>query len=233
MLNVRRISASSTRPRAGWPRRSAARGHARRVERARRPAGSTRGRLPVRPPPVMWAIAVHAGLAEQRQHRRARRCGSAPAARRPAAATPGIGSLESSPCGRRRLARERVAVGVQAREASAEHHGRRAPCRAPSMIRLALHHADREAGQVVVAAARRGRASRRSRRRPARSRPARQPSAMPLTTMASTGRGSSCADGEVVEEEQRLGAVHEQVVDAHRDQVDADGVVRGRPRTRP
>ncbi len=33
------------------------------------------------------------------------------------------------------------------------------------------------------------------------------------------------AAGEVVEEEQRLGALHEDVVDAHRDEVDADGVV--------
>ena len=33
------------------------------------------------------------------------------------------------------------------------------------------------------------------------------------------------AGGEIVEEEQRLGALHDQVVDAHRDQVDADGIV--------
>ena len=33
------------------------------------------------------------------------------------------------------------------------------------------------------------------------------------------------AAGEVVEEEQRLGALHQDVVDAHRDEVDADGVV--------
>ena len=40
------------------------------------------------------------------------------------------------------------------------------------------------------------------------------------------------AAGEVVEEEQRLGALHEDVVDAHRDEVDADGVVAVRARTR-
>ena len=33
------------------------------------------------------------------------------------------------------------------------------------------------------------------------------------------------AGGEIVEEEQRLGALHQDVVDAHRHQVDADGVV--------
>ena len=37
---------------------------------------------------------------------------------------------------------------------------------------------------------------------------------------------SQLAGGEIVEEEQRLGALHHQVVDAHRDQVDADGVVQ-------
>ena len=38
-------------------------------------------------------------------------------------------------------------------------------------------------------------------------------------------RGSQLAGGEVVQEEQRLGALHHDVVDAHRHQVDADGVV--------
>ena len=40
------------------------------------------------------------------------------------------------------------------------------------------------------------------------------------------------AAGEVVEEEQRLGALHQDVVDAHRHQVDADGVVACRARRR-
>ena len=39
------------------------------------------------------------------------------------------------------------------------------------------------------------------------------------------GRHVELAGGEVVEEEQRLGALHHQVVDAHRDQVDADAVM--------
>ena len=36
--------------------------------------------------------------------------------------------------------------------------------------------------------------------------------------------GSSLPDRDVVEEEQRLGALADDVVDAHRDEVDADGV---------
>ena len=37
--------------------------------------------------------------------------------------------------------------------------------------------------------------------------------------------GHRAADGDVVLQEQRLGAAHHQVVDDHRDQVEADGVV--------
>ncbi len=51
-----------------------------------------------------------------------------------------------------------------------------------------------------------------------------QPAAMPLITAAATST-SSFAGRVIVEEEQRLGALDENVVDAHRDQVDADGVV--------
>ena len=40
------------------------------------------------------------------------------------------------------------------------------------------------------------------------------------------GLGIELAAGEVVEEEQRLGALHDEVVDAHRDEIDADGVVQ-------
>ena len=36
------------------------------------------------------------------------------------------------------------------------------------------------------------------------------------------------AGGVIIEEEQRLGALHDQVVDAHRDQIDADAVVATR-----
>jgi hypothetical protein len=47
---------------------------------------------------------------------------------------------------------------------------------------------------------------------------------MPLT-MATPLFGIELAGGEIVEEEQRLGALHDKVVDAHGDQVDADRVV--------
>ena len=51
-----------------------------------------------------------------------------------------------------------------------------------------------------------------------------QPSAMPAMTAAADA-DVELAGGEVVEEEQRLGALHDDVVDAHGDEVDADGVV--------
>ena len=51
-----------------------------------------------------------------------------------------------------------------------------------------------------------------------------QPSAMPRDDRSATV-DVQLAGGEVVEEEQRLGALHHHVVDAHGDQVDADGVV--------
>jgi hypothetical protein len=48
-----------------------------------------------------------------------------------------------------------------------------------------------------------------------------QPSAMPATTALGDIR-VELAGGEIVEEEQRLGALHDQIVDAHRDQIDPD-----------
>ena len=52
----------------------------------------------------------------------------------------------------------------------------------------------------------------------------RQPSAMPADDRRALIR-VELAGGEIVEEEQRLGALHDQVVDAHGDEVDADRVV--------
>ena len=51
-----------------------------------------------------------------------------------------------------------------------------------------------------------------------------QPVAMPLT-IAAIRSGTTFAGGDVVGHEQRLRATDDQVVDDHRDQVDADGVV--------
>jgi len=39
------------------------------------------------------------------------------------------------------------------------------------------------------------------------------------------GRDVELAAGEIIEEEQRLGALHQDIVDAHRDEIDADRVV--------
>ena len=44
--------------------------------------------------------------------------------------------------------------------------------------------------------------------------------------------GVELAGREIVEEEQRLGALDDEVVDAHRDEVDADAVVPARDRSR-
>ena len=53
----------------------------------------------------------------------------------------------------------------------------------------------------------------------------RQPSATPATMLVDL-LGHERADRDVVEEEQRLRALRRDVVDRHRDAVDADGVVR-------
>ena len=55
----------------------------------------------------------------------------------------------------------------------------------------------------------------------------RQPSAIEATTSAATAL-SSFPGRVIVEEEERLGALHDQVVGAHRDEVDADAVVLAR-----
>ena len=47
---------------------------------------------------------------------------------------------------------------------------------------------------------------------------------MPLTTCGADLR-IELAAGEIVEKEQRLGALHHEVVDRHGDEIDADGVV--------
>ena len=105
------------------------------------------------------------------------------------------------------LADQREAVGVDAAGGEAEQDvagGDVGPRQAPGP----LDRADREAREVVVAAACSGPASRRSRRRSARSRASRQPSAMPAITSRGLLR-IELRGGVVVEEEQRLGALDE------------------------
>ena len=52
------------------------------------------------------------------------------------------------------------------------------------------------------------------------------------STIAVAGGDIELAGGEVVEEEQRLGALDDDVVDAHGDEVDADGANGCRYRSR-
>ena len=87
----------------------------------------------------------------------------------------------------------------------------------------ALGRTHREAGQVVVAG---GIHAGHLGRLAADQRAAGEPAA--LGDAADHGRRLlhlQPAGGEIIEEEQRLGALHHQIVDAHGDQVDADGVV--------
>ena len=89
--------------------------------------------------------------------------------------------------------------------------------------RAALDGADGEAGEVVVA---RGIHARHLGRLAADQRAAGLPAALgDAGDHAARALHVELAAGEVVEEEQRLGALRQQVVDAHGDEVDADGVV--------
>ena len=88
---------------------------------------------------------------------------------------------------------------------------------------VALHHAEGEPGQVVGLGLHRAGVLGRL---PAEQGAAGQPAA--LGHPGDDGghpRGVDPADGQVVEDEQRLGPGHDHVVDHHGDQVDADGVV--------
>ena len=87
----------------------------------------------------------------------------------------------------------------------------------------ALDRADAEAGEVVVA---RGIHARHFGRLAADQRAAGLPAALGDRRDDPLGDAVvELAGREIVEEEQRLGALHDQVVGAHRDQVDADAVM--------
>ncbi len=87
----------------------------------------------------------------------------------------------------------------------------------------ALGGADGEAGEVVVLA---GIHARHFGRLAADQRASRLPAAFgDACHDVAAGAHVELAGGEVVEEEQRLGALDHEVVDAHRDKVDPDGVV--------
>ena len=148
--------------------------------RATTPSGRTRGRL---------SSSAAAGDVRDRLDRRRARADRAGCARRsgsaPAAPTPGVcsgangaGSARNRPWRAHDLADQGEAVGVGAARRQAEEHVARLD-RGAGQPTAALDRADREARQVVVAAAGSAPASRRSRRRSGRSRPRRQPSTMP------------------------------------------------------
>ena len=180
------------------------------------------------PPPVMCAMRLHrhAG-AQQREHATSRRCAWASSSTSPSVAPPrstrGSASSSSWPSTSTRRTSEKP---LECSAARRRGRGRRRPARSslPSIDLRPVHDADAEAGEVVVV------------RRPSTpgcsaispptsAQPAcRQPSAMPAT-IAATRVGVELADRDVVEEEERLGAGDEDVVRAHRDEVDADGVV--------
>ena len=118
---------------------------------------------------------------------------------------------------------QREAVGMDARGGEAEDDVAGLDLVAGQRL-AALDRADAEAGEVVIALARTCPASRPSRRRSARSRPAGSPRRSTAITRSAMP-GSSFAGGEIVEEEERLGALDDEIVGAHRDEVDADAVV--------
>ena len=121
------------------PRKSGGTVQPRRSIAALVPSGSTRGRLSVMPPPVMCAMPFTQPGAEQRPHDAADRSGAARAApRRPSCPSSGTRRrhgqaevLEDD------LARQRIAVGVQAARRQRRRSRRRARSRLPSIIAVA------------------------------------------------------------------------------------------------
>ena len=127
------------------------------------------------------------------------------------------------------LAHQREAVGVNARGGKPDHGvaGRDIAAR---QQRAALGRADRKAAEIVVAVLvepghLRGLA-------------ADQRAAGFAAALGDAGDdrggglGIELAAGEVVEKEQRLGALHDEIVDRHRDEVDADAAMHARSRSR-
>ena len=208
-------------------RRSAGPSHARRSTRASRSAGSTRVRLAGQPPAGDVRAGVHrAGRrGERRSHRR------------------GVDhrGLEELLAERTARTRPRLVVPGPARPARAGRGGRgcsrstagpasagpssRSPARTRDGAQLVppLDHPHGESGHVEVVLGHRpgvlgGLAPDQRAPRPhAAGRDRRDQLGEPL--------GVEPADGHVVEEEERLGPGADEVVDAHRDEVDPDGVV--------
>mmetsp|Transcript_30321 Transcript_30321/g.90476 ORF Transcript_30321/g.90476 Transcript_30321/m.90476 type:complete len:759 (+) Transcript_30321:306-2582(+) len=144
-----------------------------------------------------------------------------------------VGERRSRSEGRRRVPREagplddapheREAVRVHARRAEADEHVSGSDLFEAGQDVSALHGADGEPGQVVVT----GRVHARHLGRFAADErtAARCTAARDAAHDLAGALDVEGARGEVVEEEERLRALHDQVVDHHRHQVDADGPV--------
>ena len=229
MLNARNISSVAMPPRCCRSAKSGGTAHARAIDAARRslPAAS-RGRFSVMPPPVMCAMPFDEPGVEQRPQRRAGsdRCGASSASPTvaPSSGTNGVGASAR----RRRTARGAPASSrsCAGRPTAGRSARRPATIARPSITSRLLDDADDEAGDVVLAV---GVEARHLRGLAADQRAA-------VLAAAARDAGDDLlgdvrrqpAGREVVEEEQRLGALHEDVVDAVVDEVGADRVVAAR-----
>ena len=159
------------------------------------------------------------------RHAASRRCGSASAAPRPSVTVARERRRRVQPSAARvdDPADERKAVGMHAGGGEAEDDVAGRARRVAGDQRAALDRADREAGEIVVAL---GVHAGHLRGLAADQRAAGFAAAVgDAGDDWRAGRDVELAGREVVEEEERLGALHDQVVDAHRDEVDADRVV--------
>ena len=194
------------------------------------PSGNWRARLPGMPPPVMCAIAAHVDRAGQLAHRPRRRSGSARAARRRPRrrrARPGCRPA-STPAALEQLADQREAVGVRAAGGQRDDRvagldsARRTPARAAPTGATQKPARSKSSGRIMSGCS--------AVSPPSRAQPAwRQPSAMPSTSSA-IASGSILP--QVITSRKNAGrrAAGDHVVDAHRDQVDAEAVEpAGRP----
>ena len=150
------------------------------------------------------------------------RVGSSSASPRVRSDANGAGSLHDRPASVDDPAHQGEAVGVDAGGGKAENDVARRHVRA-GQERSALRRPDGEAGEVVIALRVKARhfggfaADERAAGEPA--------SFGDALDDHHAGFGRKFSGCEVVKEEQRLGALHDDVVDAHRHEVDPDGVV--------
>ena len=235
-LKVRTISSSAMSPRCWIRLKIAGTGQEPVSISTPRPSGRVRGRFPSQPPPVMMGectdVAARraqrppqdADLVEVRPMRLQERLADRAAVVRHRLA-PTIAS------GRTRRAR-RVAVRVQPGRRQPEHDVAGCARAEPSMRSPRATTPTMKPDEVVVVAdAKRSGICAVS--PPISGMPAAaQPRATP-PTISSTTSARSVAEGEVVEEEERVGAGDDDVVDACVDEVDPDRVVTAERHARP